>query len=63
MTGSSLLLSSYLIDLDLVKSIGEVFVVGKPVTVIDVFALWYLGQHSGLTAGQRLHSKTLIKPS
>ena len=50
MAGSSLLLSSYLIDLDLIKSIGEVFVVGKPVTVINVFALWYLGQHSGLTA-------------
>ena len=44
-------LSSYLIDLYLVKSIGEVFVVGKLVTVIYVFALWYLGQHSGLTTG------------
>ena len=49
--GHPVLLSFYLVDLDLVKSVGEVFVVGKPVTVINVFALWYLRQHSGLTAG------------
>ena len=61
LAGSILLLRSYLVDLDLIKSIGEVFVVGKPVTVIYVFALWYLGQHSCLTAGQRLQSKTVIK--
>ena len=49
--------STYLIDLDLVKSVGEVFVVGKSVPIIDVFAFWYLGQHSRLTAGQRLKQK------
>ena len=49
--------STYLIDLDLVKSVGEVFVVGKSVPIIDVFAFWYLGQHSRLTAGQRLKMK------
>ena len=51
------LVSTYLIDLDLVKSVGEVFVVGKSVPIIDVFAFWYLGQHSRLTAGQRLKHK------
>ena len=61
LAGSILLLRSYLVDLDLIKSIGEVFVIGKSVTVIYVFALWYLGQHSCLTAGERLQSKTLIK--
>merc|ERR1719266_1587031 len=50
----SSLLQLYLIDFDLVKSIGEVLVVGKLVTVIYVFALWYLGQDSRLTASQRL---------
>ena len=54
-------LLSYLIDLYLVKSIGEVFVVGKLVTVIYVFALWYLGQHPGLPASQRLQRKKLIE--
>ena len=49
--GKNIVLSSYLVDLDLVKSIGEVFVVGKPVTIINVFALWYLGQHSGFSTG------------
>ena len=49
--GENIVLSSYLVDLDLVKSVGEVFVVGKPVTIINVFALWYLGQHSGFSTG------------
>ena len=45
---------SYLVDLDLVESVGEVLVVGEPVSVIDVFTFRYLGQHSRLPTRQRL---------
>ena len=46
----------YLVNLDLVESVGEVLIVGESVSIIDVFTFWYLGQDSRFATSQRLEN-------
>ena len=43
---------SHLIDLNLEKSISEIFVENELVAVIDVFPLWNFSQNSGFPTGK-----------
>ena len=46
------IMHSHLIDLNLEKSISEIFVENEFVAVIDVFPLWNFSQNSGFPTGK-----------